>query len=161
MMPGVRLPRTALLLVALVSSACAGPTPPPLRPVADVKQLMVSVLEPAADEYWDGVGTIIDQTGTFDIRPETNEDWDALVNHAYVIAESGNLLMMGGRPKDGGEWMRMSRALVDVGEKAIRAAASHNPQAVFDVGAEVYDVCTACHDKYVQGATAPPPAPTP
>ena len=83
------------------------------------------------------------------------------MNHAYVIAESGNLLMMGGRPKDGGEWMQMSRALVDVGEKAIRAAASHNPQAVFDVGAEVYDVCTACHDKYVQGAAAPSPAPKP
>ncbi len=83
------------------------------------------------------------------------------MNHAYVIAESGNLLMMGSRPKDGGEWMQMSRALVDVGEKAIRAAASHNPQAVFDVGAEVYDVCTACHDKYVQGATPPPPTPKP
>ena len=50
-MPGVRPPPPALLLVALVSSACAAPTPPPLRPIADVKQLMVSVLEPAADEY--------------------------------------------------------------------------------------------------------------
>ena len=60
-MPDVRIPFPALMLVALVSSACAGPTPPPLRQVADVKQLMVSVLEPAADEYWDGVGTIIDR----------------------------------------------------------------------------------------------------
>jgi len=24
-----------------------------------------------------------------------------------------------------------------------------------------YDVCTACHDKYVQGATPPPPTPKP
>jgi hypothetical protein len=126
-----------------------------MRPVADLKQLMVSVLEPAADEYWDGVGTIIDNTGTTEIRPETNEDWDALVNHAYVIAESGNLLMMGSRPKDGGEWMQMSRALVDVGEKAIRAAASHNTQAVFDVGAEVYEVCTACHNKYAVDLARP------
>jgi predicted solute-binding protein len=62
--------------------------------------------------------------------------------------------MMGTRPKDGGEWMQMSRALVDVGEKAIRAAASHNPQAVFDVGAEVYEVCTSCHTKYVQEPAA-------
>ena len=137
------------LLIVGGSAACGGPEPPPLRHVADVKQLMTSVLEPAADEYWDGVGTIIDQSGTFEIRPETNEEWDALVNHAYVIAESGNLLMLGTRPKDGGEWMTMSRALVDVGEKAIRAAASHNPQAVFDVGAEVYDACTRCHDKYM------------
>lgn len=153
-MPHVRIPSLVLTLAALVSSAC-GPTPPPMRPVADLKQLMVSVLEPAADEYWDGVGTIIDNTGTTEIRPETNEDWDALVNHAYVIAESGNLLMMGSRPKDGGEWMQMSRALIDVGEKAIRAAASHNTQAVFDVGAEVYEVCTACHNKYAVDLARP------
>ena len=161
MMRGVtRIPAPAaplaVLVAALVSgfTACAGPAPPPFRHVADVKQIMQSVLEPAADEYWDGVGTIIDHTGVTEIRPETVEDWDALVNHAYVIAESGNLLMLGTRPKDGGEWMQLSRALVDVGEKAIRAAQAHNPQAVFDVGAAVYDVCTRCHDKYVQ-ETAP------
>ena len=47
-----------------------------------------------------------------------------------------------------GEWMQLSRAMVDAGEKAIRAAESHNPQAVFDVGGEVYDACTNCHAKY-------------
>ena len=133
---------------AVLAGAGCSPTPPPMRHIADVKQLMNSVLEPAADAYWDGVGTIIALSGTPAIRPETTEDWDALVNHAYVIAESGNLLMLGARPKDGGEWMQMSRALVDVGEKAIRAAEAHNPQGVFDVGAEVYDVCTSCHAKY-------------
>ena len=77
------------------------------------------------------------------------------MNHAYVITESGNLLMLGARPKDGGEWMQLSRQLVDVGEKAVRAAASHNPQAVFDTGAEIYDVCTACHAKYAQDLVRP------
>ena len=114
-----------------------------MKPVADVKQLMQFVLDPAADVYWEGVGPIVDQSGVTEIKPETEGEWDALVHSAYVIAESGNLLMLGARPKDGGEWMQMSRAMVDVGEKAIRAAASHNPQAVFDVGAEVYEVCTA------------------
>ncbi len=135
-----------------IAAGCA-PTPPPLRPVADVKQLMKSVLEPSADFYWDGVGTVIDQTGTTEIAPETTEDWDALVNSAYVIAESGNLLMLGTRPKDGGQWMQLSRSLVDVGEKAIRAAQAHDTKGVFDVGAEVYDVCSSCHAKY--GADAP------
>lgn len=110
---------------------------------------MANVLDPAADGYWEGVGTIIDASGTWDIKPETNAEWDELVHRAYVITETGNLLMMGTRPKDGGEWMQLSRALVDVGEKAIQAAASHNPQAVFDVGAEVYEACTNCHAKYV------------
>ena len=144
-----RMSRLACLAIAaLCAISCGGPAPPPMRQVADVKQLMQFVVEPAADLYWDGVGTIVDQSGVTEFKPETQGEWDALVNSAYVLAESGNLLMMGGRPKDGGEWMQMSRAMVDVGEKAIRAAASHNPQAVFDVGAEVYETCTACHAKY-------------
>ena len=144
-----RMSRRVYLIVAvLCASGCGGPTPPPIRPVADLKQLMQFVVEPAADLYWDGVGTIVDQTGVTEFKPETEGEWDALVNSAYVLAESGNLMMIGARPKDGGEWMQMSRALVDVGEKAIRAAASHNPQAVFDVGAEMYETCTACHAKY-------------
>jgi hypothetical protein len=147
--------RVSLIVAALWASACAGPAPPPLRQVADVKQLMQFVVEPAADLYWDGVGTIIDPSGVTEFKPETEGEWDALVNSAYVLAESGNLLMMGARPKDGGEWMQMSRAMVDVGEKAIRAAASHNPQAVFDVGAEVYETCTACHARYAVDLARP------
>lgn len=149
------LPAVLLMAGLVFVSACGGPAPPPMRHVADVKQLMRSVVEPAADAYWDGVGTIIDASGTTEIRPETTEDWDTLVNHAYVIAESGNLMMLGPRPKDGGEWMQMSRALVDVGEKAIRAAEAHNAQGVFDVGAEVYEVCTSCHAKYAVELTPP------
>jgi hypothetical protein len=143
----------AAALVALV--ACSGPAPVPLKPVGDVKQVMQFVLEPAADVYWDGVGTIVDQSGVTEITPQTQGEWDTLVHSAYVIAESGNLLMLGPRPRDGGEWMQMSRALVDAGEKAIRAAESHDPQAVFDVGAEVYDVCTACHAKYAADLARP------
>jgi hypothetical protein len=150
------MPRVAgMILAALCAAACGGPSPPPMKPVADVKQLMQFVVEPAADLYWDGVGTIIDQSGITEIKPETQGEWDALVNSAYVIAESGNLLMLGARPKDGGEWMQMSRQLVDAGERAIRAAESHNPQAVFDVGAEVYDVCTNCHAKYAVDLARP------
>lgn len=136
-------------LVLGMTAACRS-APPPLRPVADVKQLMHSVLEPAADEYWDGVSTTIDEAGITDFAPETTEEWDALVNHAYVIAESGNLLMLGARPKDGGDWMKYSRALVDTGEKAIRAAESHSPANVFTAGADVYDVCTNCHATYAK-----------
>jgi hypothetical protein len=126
-----------------------------MKPVADVKQLMQFVVEPAADAYWDGVGTIVDASGVTEFKPETQGEWDALVNHAYVIAESGNLMMLGGRPKDGGEWMQLSRALVEVGEKAIRAAESHDVQGVFDVGGEVYEACTSCHAKYAVDLARP------
>jgi len=135
----------ASLTVVGCSSA---PAPPPFRPVADTKQLMASIIEPAAEVYWDAVGTVIDANGTIEIEPQTAEEWDAVRNSAYVVAESGNLLMMSSRAKDGAEWMQLSQAMIAVAQKAIKAAESHDKQAVFDVGAELYDSCTACHAKY-------------
>jgi hypothetical protein len=135
------------MLGALLVTAC-GAAPPPYRPVADVKQLMASVVEPAAEVYWDSVGTIIDGSGVTEIEPATTEEWDAVRNAAYVVAESGNLLMMSSRAKDGGDWMQMSRTLIDVGQRAVRAAESRDKNAVFDIGAEVYEACTTCHAKY-------------
>ena len=148
-----------VLTGALLASGChRPPPPPPLRPVADVKQLMKSIIEPAADHYWDAVGTIEDAKGVVHVAPATEEEWLAVVNSAYVVTEGGNLLMMTGRAKDSGDWMKLSQALVDVGQRAIKAAESKNTQAVFDTGAEVYDACVACHAKYLQpqaGSNAP------
>jgi hypothetical protein len=137
-----------LPLGVFLLAACSSTPPPPFQPVADVKQLMASVVDPAADTYWEAVGTIIDEKGVTEITPSTTEEWDQVRNAAYIFAEAGNLLMMSSRAKDGGEWMKQARALVDAGQKAVRAAESHNRTAVFDAGAEVYDVCTSCHVKY-------------
>lgn len=109
---------------------------------------MASILEPAADVYWDAVGTIEDAKGIIEVAPHTDEEWAAVRNSAFVVAESGNLLMINGRARDSGDWMKLSRALVDVGQRAIQAAESKNTKAVFDVGAEVYEACVACHAKY-------------
>jgi hypothetical protein len=139
---------SGLVLVAALAAACSGPPPPPFKPAADLKQLMANVVEPAADEYWDAVGWIDDAQGTIEIQPETQEEWDAVRHHAYAIAESGNLMMLPTRAKDADEWMRLSVALVEAGQRAIQAAEQKNKQAVFDTGAEIYDACTNCHAKY-------------
>jgi hypothetical protein len=137
-----------LLLVLFAAGCSSGPPPPPYKPVADVKALMANIMEPAADEYWDAVGTVVDQQGEHQIEPQTQEEWDAVRNHAYTFTEAGNLLMMPTRAKDNGEWMQLAQALIDKGQAAIKAAESRDKQAVFDTGAEVYDACTNCHSKY-------------
>jgi hypothetical protein len=137
-----------LAAVIFVSACNSAPPPPPYKPVTDVKGLMANIMEPAADEYWDAVGTVIDSTGEHLFEPETQEEWDAVRNHAYVFTEAGNLLMMPTRAKDNGEWMQLAQALITAGEKAIRAAEAKNKTAVFDTGAEVYETCTNCHTKY-------------
>lgn len=118
------------------------------RPVGDMAQLMAGVVEPAAEVIWDAVGVIVDAEGEHQLAPQTDEEWLAVRSAAYTIAESGNLLMMPGRALDQGAWITMSQSLVEMGERAIEAADARNLDAVFDVGAEIYYVCTNCHGTY-------------
>ncbi len=144
------------LLVALVAPACAdAPEPPPFAVVADPQQLMLSVIEPAAEVYWDAVGVIMDRERTVHIRPETPEDWEAVENAAFVLAESGNLMLLDERAQDRGHWVAMSRAMIDVGRRAVAAAQARDPDAVFQVGGEVYQVCTGCHAVYATETLRP------
>ena len=159
----MRYTARVVLLGVVLGAACnrtppaPAVAPPPFRPIADVKQLMASVIEPAADEYWDAVGSVVDAKGVKEFAPQTDDEWKAVRDSAYVFTEGGNLLMMSGRAKDTGEWMRLAQALVEVGQRAIKAAESENSKAVFDAGAEVYDACVNCHSKYIVPGTAPAP----
>ena len=110
---------------------------------------MQSVIDPSADEIWDSVRTIITKDGTEEFRPRTNQEWDAVRNHAVALAESGNLLMMVPRAKDGGEWMTLAQRMIDTGQEAIRAAEAKNADRLFTVGGDIYDACSACHQKYM------------
>ena len=151
-------PIRSLAMLLFVSAGCNPPEPAPAptaQPVADVQQLMNTILEPAAESYWDAVGWIVDLNGTTEVRPKTAEEWDAVRNAAYVVAESGNLLMMDGRALDRGQWLTLSQGLVDVGKRAIAAAEARDPEAVFTVGGDVYEACTACHARYATQTLRP------
>jgi len=145
--------RLALLpllgLLPLGGCSDGAPGDDDMVPVADVSTLMFTVIEPAAETYWDAVGWIIDAEGETYIRPRSAEEWEIVRNAAFQITESGNLLKVKGRGgADDGAWMAYSAALTDIGLRAIEAAEAEDPQAVFDVGAEVYFVCTSCHAAY-------------
>ena len=74
-------------------AGCAGESgeTPDFEPVADIKQLMTTIVEPSAEHYWDAVGWIMDSTGTVERKPATAEEWEAVRNAAFVLAESGLL----------------------------------------------------------------------
>jgi hypothetical protein len=136
--------------VALLCSGCrASPKPPPFKPVADVKQLMQTVVDPAADVIWASVGSVESKEGTVETAPKTDAEWALVRNSAYVLTESGNLLMMGSRPKDEGEWLRHCQELIDVGTRAIKAAEAKNKDAIFEIGGDIYGVCSGCHQRYL------------
>lgn len=130
-------------------SACGGPPPVPFTPVADTKLLMQSVVDPNADIVWEAVKIISTKDGDQDIRPRTDAEWVAVRNAAVTVAESGNLLMMVPRAKDGGEWMQRAQEMIKAGEEAMRAADSKNAEKLFTVGGDLYDSCSNCHRKYL------------
>lgn len=130
------------------AAACGGPPPPPFKPVADVKQLMEAVVDPSADVVWESVATIFTKDHVEERRPRTKEEWAHVRSHAMMLAESGNLLMMVPRAKDGGDWMKMAQALVDTAEVALRAADAKDADGLLRVGGEIDEACETCHKKY-------------
>jgi hypothetical protein len=142
--------RWTLAAAALAASACSnGSQPaPPFKPTVDTGVLMESFIEPSADVIWLSVGTIVSAAGEEHIRPKTEEEWTKVKNAAVAVSEAGNLLMMEPRARDADEWMRLSKAMVDTGAEAIKAAEAKDPDAVFEAGAQIYAVCSNCHAKY-------------
>jgi len=159
---GIGLASLCLVACALIVSACSGDAddapagspqasaggPSEFVLVADVQSVMYSILEPAAEVYWDAVGWIIDYDGIHDIRPESDEAWEEVRNAAFVIAESGNLLLMEGRGPNSAAWIGMSHAMIDMAQRAIVAAEARDEALVFDVGGDLYQTCVGCHSIY-------------
>ncbi len=139
--------RTHWLVLPILLSGCTA-AEEPYTPVANLQELMATVVDPAADFYWDAVGWIIDENGTEEVRPQSPEAWDSVRNAAFVVAESGNLMMMEGRAIGEEAYSTFAQAMVTVGQKAIEVAEARDPMGVFDVGAELYAVCTGCHSTY-------------
>lgn len=140
------LPLSALS--ACVFWSCSEPEGPPFQTTADTKELMVAMVDPAADVLWDSVGTVITAEGVDEWHPRTDEEWAEVRNSVLVLMEAGNLLMMGDRARDTGAWMELSRGMIDAGAEALEAVEAKDPDAVFAVGETVYFACDRCHALY-------------
>jgi hypothetical protein len=147
--------RMAVLVVSGACTQAEQEAASSYRPVGDVADLMAGVVEPAAEVIWDAVGVIVDAEGEHQLAPQTEEDWLMVRFAAYTVAESGNLLMMPERALDQAAWITMSQSLVEMGQRAIEAADARDLDAVFDVGAEIYYVCTNCHSTYANETLRP------
>ena len=98
---GTRLPVIAVGVLLVAGAVSAQESA--IVPVATVKQLCEGMITASSDALFH-VGRE---------APADDDDWRAVLNSALMLAESGNLLMLDGRARDDGEWMTMSRALVD------------------------------------------------
>src|SRR5688572_6124572 len=152
----------ALLLAAAVGCTRSEPAPaadaPQYDPAATVKDLMLSLIDGAADDVWNAVTTTQTAQGTVDVVPKTEEDWLKVRHGAVRLAEGANLLMMPGRKvalpheksetpgvelepeemdaliaKDRAGWNRRARALHEAALLVLAAVDAKDPQKLFEV----------------------------
>jgi hypothetical protein len=126
----------------------AAPPAPSLPPVASVKQIMAGIVMPAAYVVFDSVSTIVDAKGVQENQPKTDEEWARVGASAAVLIESANMLLIGTRPVDQGDWVKMSKAMADAGHMALKAAEAKNPEGILAAGEVINMSCDSCHEKY-------------
>jgi len=111
---------------------------PSYQPVGSMSQLMVNIIYPTSDAIF-----YIDRA-----VPKNDVDWNAFKTQALMLAESGNLLMMPGRARDQGDWIKDSKLLVDVGAAAYKAAQAKDVEAIRGLSDQLYESCVKCHEQY-------------
>ena len=119
------------------------------QPTGSVYQMMTHYLEPAADKIWGSAGFVITADGEVDLQPTTDDGWFAVEHAATVVAEGGNLLMLEGYAVDRDDWVEYAQGLSRAALKARTAAEQQDADLLFAAGGEVYSVCKACHNRYI------------
>lgn len=142
-------------VIASARTARQAPAPQPaaasLTPVASVKQIMKGIVGPAATVVFDSVSTTVSFKGTEERQPRSDAEWEAVGNSAAALIESGNLLMMGSRAVDTGDWLKHAQALIAAGKVALKATQDKNADKLLESGEAVNMSCDACHRTYQRG----------
>jgi hypothetical protein len=174
--PGAEL-RPALTratwLLLILTSGCSNPARPAFKPTATVREIMGSVIDPAADGLWDAVETVATLEGTQKKAPATEDEWKALRRHAIALTEAGNLLLIPGRQiarpgakaedprvdlnpeevqtlmtQNPGSWARFAGQLHDAAMESVRAIDARDVEQLLNAGDVLDKACESCHQMY-------------
>ena len=167
---GQTTPPASPALAAPPVAPCALPGAPPMKPPANensgpstmspksyIKDVMNSMMMPAAAGVWNAVATVTDASGVHEYRPQTDDDWNAVIASATMLIETPNLLMMQGRQRCLGgaipaayrtDFNRKARELLEAANIALIAAKKHDADALGEAGERIDVACDECHEKY-------------
>jgi cytochrome c556 len=109
---------------------------------------MIGITNPAATAVYEAVGTKSTAAGIEEIAPKTDEEWAKVGSAAAAVVESGNLMLMGSRAIDKGDWVKMTRAMMDQGKAAMKAAEAKDKDKIVEAGGELNATCDTCHARY-------------
>ena len=144
----------SLTIAAARAARHATPAAPTadLKPVGSVKQIMKGITGPATNAIFNSVSTSVTKSGIEEVAPHTDAEWEALGNSAVALIESGNLMLIGNRAIDQGDWVKITRAMIDAGTLALRATEAKSPDKILEAGEKINETCDACHAKYQRGS---------
>jgi hypothetical protein len=162
-----------LVPLTLAVAGCARVPVEEYRVAATVREVMASIVDPAADAIWGAVEVVATLEGTVEKQPRTDDEWLALRRHAVTLMEAGNLLILPDRrvagpgakaadPRvdlhpdeieariadDRPAWASHAHALQAAGARTLQAIESKNVKALIDAGEALDQACEACHQNY-------------
>jgi hypothetical protein len=129
-------------------AATPAPEAPATTPIASIKQIMNGIVLPDATIIYNAVGTVSTVKGVEETAPETDEDWAKVANSAAAVIESGNLMLMGERAIDKGDWVKMTRDFMEQGKLALKAAEAKDKDGIVSAGGDLNTTCDNCHARY-------------
>jgi cytochrome c556 len=168
------------ILVAMVtgfsvgcSKPAATPPAPELLRTATIKDIMDSMVDPSGDVLFESVVQIADDKGAREKYPQTDEEWDNVRHHAFILLEAPNLLTMEGRKvaahgeksknpevelqpeqiqklidDDRPSFLKRARRLQDAATDALTAVNAKDKDALFHAIEKVDKACENCHLHY-------------
>lgn len=178
--------RAALLLVLAACGGCqstveltrpaAQSTPVlPFRPSSSIQDIMVAIVDPAADALWEAVSTESTLAGTVEHQPRTEQEWASVRQHAVTLVEASNLLLIEGRAVTHGankvedahvpgillgpeiqraidasrpRFAERAHQLHDAASLALAAIDARDAGRLLAAGAAIDQACERCHMSY-------------
>ena len=126
------------ICLSLVMATLVLAAEPSFQLVGSTSQLMISIIYPASNAIF------YIHRGA----PKDDKEWAAMQANALMMAEAGNLLMMGSRAKDQDNWFKDAKLLVEVGAAAFKAAQAKDADALDALSEQLNTACVTCHQDY-------------
>jgi hypothetical protein len=126
------------ICLSLVMATLVLAAEPSFQLVGSTSQLMISIIYPASNAIF------YIHRGA----PKDDKEWAAMQANALMMAEAGNLLMMGNRVKDQDNWIKDAKLLVEAGAAAFKAAQAKDADALDALSEQLNTACVTCHQDY-------------
>lgn len=116
---------------------------------------MNELMQKQAEVIWNSAGYIVTSEGERSLAPTTDEGWAEVAAGAQAIEVTGEFLKTVPWKLDDSNWVAFSQGIITAGERARLGAEAHSEPEMFEAGAQLYNVCVACHQFYRVGEFAP------